>query len=417
LTNAKYDSSDSFSTTKYVIQASIYVEGIVERPDVVGAIFGQTEGLLGEELDLRELQKTGRIGRIQVDIESKSGKSEGEIVIPSSLNRIETSILASALETVDRVGPCVARITLKQIEDIRETKRRKIVQRAANILKHWEAEVIPESQEISNRVLNEIKVGEIIKYGPDNLPAGPDIETSDEVIIVEGRADVLNLMRCGITNTVAVEGTNIPKSIIDIVKGKKVTVFFDDDRGGDLILKEIEQMINIDNIIKSTGGKGVEELTKKEIFRCLKNIEPFDEEEEEDEKEKHEQLKRHKEQKTKKEQKQQKKRSKKQKQKVKTPKIPQQLILEASKIKETLKSTVFNQSLEAIENIPVQNLTDKLLAMENHIKAVVFDGVVTQRLLDIAEEKKVEIILCARIGKISKKPINIEIIQFSQLNI
>ena len=84
-------------TTKYVVHLGVEINGIVEKPDVVGAIFGQTEGLLGNDLDLRELQKTGRIGRIEVNIESKGGKSKGGINVPSSLDKVETSILASAV--------------------------------------------------------------------------------------------------------------------------------------------------------------------------------------------------------------------------------------------------------------------------------------------------------------------------------
>ena len=303
---------------------------------------------------------------------------------------------------------------MKQIEDIRETKRRKIVQRAADILKHWDADVTPESQEISNRVLHEIKSGEILKYGPDKLPAGPDIENSDEIIIVEGRADVLNLLRCGITNTIAVEGTNIPKSIVDIAKGKKVTVFFDDDRGGELILKEIKQLIKIDSIIRSINGKGVEELSKKEIFKCLKNKVPFKEESEVKEKEPHKPKKTKKEQKNKKKGKKQEQIKKHFKQ---IKKIDNKLISKIPEIKETLSSIIFDNNLEVIKIIGVQNLADELNNIQQTVKAIIFDGVVTQRLLDIAETKKVETIICAKIGKITKKPLNINIITFSQLNL
>ena len=52
------------ATTKYLIKAHIKADGIIEKSDVVGAIFGQTEGLLGDELDLRELQRSARVGRI-----------------------------------------------------------------------------------------------------------------------------------------------------------------------------------------------------------------------------------------------------------------------------------------------------------------------------------------------------------------
>lgn len=387
------------------------------RPDVVGAIFGQTEGLLGEELDLRELQKTGRIGRIQVNIDSNTGKSIGQIIIPSSLNRIETSILASALETVDRVGPCLAKIILKQIEDIRETKRKQIVERAANILKHWEADTIPESQEIANRVVEEAKVGEISQYGPENLPAGPNVLDSDELIIVEGRADILNLLKCGVTNTIAVEGTNIPKSLAEIAKNKKITVFLDSDRGGELILKEIKQMLKIDFVIKAPDGKSVEELTKKEMFKCLKNKMTFKDITATQEQNKNKQKK------IKKEQKNMKKKVQQQPiaPPVQQPKgslnIDPILRTASIEVKETLFATIFDKTLKPIEKIGVQELTDKLTTIQAPIKAIVFDGVVTQRLLDIAEEKQVEIIICARIGNITKKPNKINIMAFSQLNL
>ena len=53
------------TSSKYVIKASIRANGVVNKSDVVGAVFGQTEGLLGDELDLRDLQKSGRMGRVE----------------------------------------------------------------------------------------------------------------------------------------------------------------------------------------------------------------------------------------------------------------------------------------------------------------------------------------------------------------
>ncbi|MFW9886510.1 MAG: toprim domain-containing protein, partial [Candidatus Thorarchaeota archaeon] len=194
------------STAKYVIRAKIDIDGVVDKPDVVGAVFGQTEGLLGEDLDLRELQRTGRIGRIQIAIKSQGGHSRGEIVIPVSLNKTATAILAASLETVDRVGPCTAKVTLEKVEDIRGAKRRKVVSRAISILKGWEEDIAPGATEITTAVTKGRKGG-VAKFGPDNLPAGPELARSKEIIIVEGRADILNLMKYGINNTVAVEGT------------------------------------------------------------------------------------------------------------------------------------------------------------------------------------------------------------------
>lgn len=264
------------STTKYMIQARMEAEGIVEKPDVVGAVFGQTEGLLGEELDLRDLQKGGRIGRIEVDVQSKKGRSEGLILIPSSLDQVETSILAAALETIDRVGPCKATIKVEKVEDVRVTKRNKIIERARALL----ASMIEDSKTSGSDLLDEVRqsvqVSEIVSFGTERLPAGPNIADSDAIIIVEGRQDVLNLLRSGIKNAIAVEGTNVPKTVQDLSKERALTAFVDGDRGGDLILKELLQVAEVDFIARAPRGKEVEELTQKQIMKALRNKIPAD---------------------------------------------------------------------------------------------------------------------------------------------
>ncbi len=214
-------------TTKYVIRATITAEGIVERPDVVGAVFGQTEGLLGNDLDLRDLQKTGRIGRIDVNIAPKAGKSAGTITIPSSLDRIETAILAASLETIDRVGPCIAHITLEKVVDVRASKRKQIIEKAKYVLTDMFDQTVLESQEITEEVKKAVRIEEITEWGKDKLPAGPNVVNSDAIIIVEGRADVLTLLRYGIKNAISVGGTCIPESIIPLCKEKTVTAFTD----------------------------------------------------------------------------------------------------------------------------------------------------------------------------------------------
>ncbi|RLF50382.1 MAG: DNA primase, partial [Thermoplasmata archaeon] len=174
------------STTKYMIKAHIKAEGIVEKPDVIGAIFGQTEGLLGEELDLRDLQKSARVGRIEVEIEQKNGKSEGTIYLPTSLDKVETAILAAALESVDRVGPCKAKITIERIEDVRVAKRKRVIERAKELLAELMEESREEGESITESVRQAVQAEEIIAYGPDRCPAGPDIDKSDSIIVVEG---------------------------------------------------------------------------------------------------------------------------------------------------------------------------------------------------------------------------------------
>ena len=200
------------STTKYLIHCKFVINGVAERSDVIGAVFGQTEGLLGEGLDLRELQKTSRIGRITVKLQYDKIKrrTTGNMILPSSLDRVETAVLASSLETVDRVGPCIATVQLIKVEDVRESKRQQIVNRASSILKGWEREVTSESVSIIDEVLRSARTSVIRKYGPEGLPAGPGIEESDSLIVVEGRADILNLLRHGFKNCIAVEGTSIP---------------------------------------------------------------------------------------------------------------------------------------------------------------------------------------------------------------
>src|SRR3990170_2936427 len=208
-------------TVKYVIRAKFEVEGVVEKPDVIGAVFGQTEGLFGSELDLRELQKSGRIGRIEIDLQSKQDKTTGTILIPTSLDRVSTAIIAASIETINRVGPCAASGTLEKIEDLRDSRRREIIGRAKEILHQWTIESLPTTEEIFREVSETLKLPKVEKYGPEELSAGPDVDSAKELIIVEGRADIIALLRCGIQNTIALEGAKIPETIIRLCKEKE----------------------------------------------------------------------------------------------------------------------------------------------------------------------------------------------------
>lgn len=257
-------------SAKYIVHASIFIDGVVDRPDVIGAIFGQTEGLLGADLELRELQKSGRIGRIEVNVDTKGGKTNGEIIIPSSLDKAETSIVAAALEIIQRIGPCNAKIKAESIEDIRISKRQHVVERAKELLRSLMDTSMPDSQEIADEVAYSVRVMEIQEYGKERLPAGPAIDESDDIIIVEGRADVLNLLKHGFKNGIAVGGTGVPKTIAELGKEKTATAFVDGDRGGDLIIQELMAITELDFVTKAPDGKEVEELTKKEIHKSLR---------------------------------------------------------------------------------------------------------------------------------------------------
>jgi len=256
---------------KYIIHATINIEGVVDRPDVIGAIFGQTEGLLGSDLELRELQKSGRIGRIEVNTDTRSGKTTGSIDIPSSMDKAETAIIAAALEIIQRIGPCNAKIQAQSIEDVRVSKRIFVVERAKELLKNLMGDSMPDSQELADEVTYSVRVMEVREFGKDRLPAGPAIEESDELIIVEGRADVLNLLKHGFKNAIAMNGTSVPETIVDLCNKKVVTVFVDGDRGGSLIVKELTALADVDYVSKAPDGKEVEEITKKEIHKALRS--------------------------------------------------------------------------------------------------------------------------------------------------
>ncbi len=266
---------------KYLISANIEIDGTVDKPDMIGAIFGQTEGLLGSELELRELQRSGRIGRIEVTHEIKSGKTLGTITIPSSLDKAETAIVGAALEVIQRIGPCNAKIKITNIEDVRVSKRKQVIDRAKELLRSLMDSSMADSAELAQEVAESVRVMEVVELTADRLPAGPAVTESDEIIIVEGRADVVNLLKHGIKNAVAMNGTSVPQGIIELCKGKEAVAFVDGDRGGDLILRELLAVAEIDFVTKAPDGKEVEELQMKEIHKALRSRMPAEQAKEE----------------------------------------------------------------------------------------------------------------------------------------
>jgi len=418
------------STTKYLIQARLEAEGIVEKPDVVGAVFGQTEGLLGEELDLRDLQKSGRIGRIEVDVQSKKGRSEGTILIPSSLDQVETSILAAALETIDRVGPCKATIKVDKVEDTRVTKRNKIIERARSLLSSMVEESKTSGSDLLDEVRQSVQVSEIVSFGAERLPAGPNVADSDAIIIVEGRQDVLNLLRSGIKNAIAVEGTNVPKTIQELSKERALTAFVDGDRGGDLILKELLQVAEVDFIARAPRGKEVEELTQKQIMKCLRNKIPADQYVEmyglsgqvyKAESEFPEPKPASGPQ----------PRAEPRPEFRPEPREPREPREERPPAPLTPTTKVLNPKLEkyrdillqlggsstarlldegdgVVTEVPVRELVETLKSAKQ-TRAVVFDGIITQRILDIASEMNMHSIVGTKMGTITKQPAGVEV--------
>ena len=251
---------------KYMIHANFEAEGALEKPDVIGAIFGQTEGLLGADLEMRELQKEGKIGRIEVSLERKGKRTNGLIKVPTALDQSETTLIAAAIETIERIGPCDSQIEVERIEDVRGSKRDYIIERAKKLM--TEIKGSTDSREISNEIKDSAKMAGIQEYGESKLPCG-DI-SGNELIVVEGRADVLNLMRNNINNVIAMNGTKLPKEIKELSKEKEITLFVDGDRGGKLIIQNVVDNTEVKYILIAPDGKEVEELTGKEIFMNLR---------------------------------------------------------------------------------------------------------------------------------------------------
>lgn len=382
-------------TPKYVIRASFEVEGVVEKSDVIGALFGQTEGLFGPELDLHELQKSGRIGRIEIQMESKKDKTSGVITIPSSLDKPLTALIAAAVENVDRVGPCAAKVILDRIEDVREQKRTTIVTRAKEILQEWTVETTSTVDRLAEEIYGSVMPADIVPYGPDKLAAGPDVENSPSIIVVEGRADVANLLRSGIRNAVACQGTTIPDSLVKLTKGREVTVLLDGDRGGDIILEALLQVANVNFIARAPRGKEVEELTPKQVLKALSEKVPAGKLLEEREKpvERVEAA---------------------QKAAPKLVAVPVKIMAVASELKGTLEAVVLNEALEQIDRMPVSELAGKLQQIEG-AQVLVFDGIITQRLVDIAEDKGMKRIIGERISGVAKRPVNIQLLTLDEI--
>ncbi len=256
--------------SKYMIHAKIKADGTIQRKDVVGAIFGQTEGLLGEELQLRKLQRPGRIGNVDVNLQSNKGKVSGEILLPSSLDQVSTAVIGAALETIDRIGPCKATIKVGRIENIHSVKRDSVIDRAKDLL----LGIVNQGSEASKSILDEVR--SVLTSGTETnhegMTCGPNALESEAIIIVEGRNDVKNLLKFGIKNAIATMGANVPDALVTLAKTKKsVTAFCDGDRGGKLLLMELSGALgkSLTHVALAPESREVEHLEGKVVTKCL----------------------------------------------------------------------------------------------------------------------------------------------------
>ncbi|WP_291765135.1 DNA primase DnaG [Caldivirga sp. UBA161] len=450
-------------SAKYLIELGFEVQGTVDKPDIIGALFSQTEGLLGSDLDLRELQNTSRIGRIEVEVEHRGDKTVGKVYVPSNLDHYETALIAAMLETVDRVGPYNAKFQVSSIKDLRSEKRKLIIDRAKELIKLIERETIPDTKELMDKFLGEVKQGEVMSYGPEGLPAGPDVESSDTVIIVEGRADVINLIKHGYRNVIAIEGASggIPKTVIELSRRKTTIAFTDGDRGGEMVLRELLKVADIDYIARAPPGKEVEQLTAKEIAKALRNKMPVEEYINQLSKKDRQIIEESKKQveqaqapsaappspqpqpeSTQPTQPIQQIQEQVQSQQVQVtqqaqvievpaqtqsqvqvapqqstqqvPQLPTNVIDEISKLSGTLEAIIYDRNWAVLKRVPVRDLLDTLQQV-NDAYAIVFDGVGTQRLVDAAVGRGIKMLIMTRIGNIAKVPSDMVILTFNDV--
>ena len=403
------------TSSKYVIRASIRANGVVNKSDVVGAVFGQTEGLLGDELDLRDLQKSGRMGRVEVEIKSDKGKSTGEIVISSSMDQVETSVFAAALETVERVGPCKATVKVTTLEDSRNSKREVIIERARTLLIDLIKDSRSAGSTITDTVRQVLQTEEIVRF-KGKLPAGPNVDSSDAVIFVEGRGDVLNLLRHGIKNAVALEGTNIPKEVVALSKERTVTAFVDGDRGGEMILQELLQVAEIDFISRAPENTEVEHLTHKQIMKSLRDkvsAELFMEQNK---------WARPSSSGTKKPAAKKTRTGTKKAPKEETPAEPEESKEEAP-AEAAVASPFFVEQLdqlqgtknarllmgeEVADEVSISGLQEVLeTRKDNGVNALVMDGIITQRLIELVPKAGIKTIIAEKKGPLPRDPVGI----------
>ncbi len=357
---------------KYMIHANFLAEGALEKPDVIGAIFGQTEGLLGSDLEMRELQKEGKIGRIEVELRRENKRTTGDIKIPTALDRSETTLIAAAVETIERIGPCDSQIEVERIEDVRGSKRDYIIERAKKLMKNIEGST--DSREISNQIKSSARIADVQEYGEEKLSYG-DI-SGKEVIVVEGRADVLNLMRNGVKNVISMNGTKLPEAIRKLSEEKEITLFIDGDRGGKLIARNVIDNAKVKYITSAPDGKEVEELTGKEILMNLRRKVPVDEflrKQGYAEKREEKQIE-HK--------------------KVKLNKGDEEKLKEISdKNQGSGKAILLNESLEEIKKVSVRGLSSALRKIGKSLFAMIIDGTVTRSVISAAEDAECKIIV------------------------
>lgn len=420
----------STGIVKYHVKLKFEVDGLVEKADIIGAIFGQTEGLLGPEMNLNELQKVSKVGRIEVNVDTKSNIAKGDALIPMSTDISTAALIAAAIESIDKVGPFQARFGLVGIDDIRAIKKKVIVDRAKKIVQEWATKTISEGEEMLKDVYDASKPGKLTAFGKAQLACGTGVFDSDWIILVEGRADVINLLRAGFDNAIAIEGAKIDETVTKLTEGKKVIAFLDGDRAGDLILKELQGLVKIDKILRAPPGREVEECTPMEIAEILKETMPYVstngqqdsslqpqqfESRQTQKRERQEQVVQQQQQQAEEQQQTQITANSNANQQGDAANILSAIRDVYPEINETLEAVILDSSMKTLLKIPVSDVVKKLNSTEG-AKMLVLDGIVTQRLVEAADKAGIEYIVGHRMSEL-KKSTDVRVRTFSDMGI
>ncbi len=356
---------------KYHVKLSFQVDGLVERTDIIGAIFGQTEGLFGPEKDLNELQRQSKVGRIDVAVSATANTTSGHALIPMSTDIDTCVLIAASIESIDKVGPFDCTFKLDAMDDVRAKKKDEIVRRAKEIKQQWKTKTVSEGDTVLKDV-HEGSSGRVESYGPSSLPCGSGINSSDWIILVEGRADIINLLRAGYDNTLAIEGARIDESIKDICAEKRIVVaFLDGDRAGGFILKELKSMVPIDYELQADRDVEVEDLTPQRVSEILDPVA--------------QEIKDGKEPKLKDE---------------KDKPLADLVSKIYSGLNETLEAVALDEKQKEVFRVPISELVGKL-AGQSGIKYLILDGIITQRLLEGAKNAGIDCLVGHRLAKLA----------------
>ncbi|QMU53728.1 MAG: DNA primase [Nitrosopumilus sp.] len=357
---------------KYHVKLSYEVDGLVERADIIGAIFGQTEGLLGPEMNLNELQRVSKVGRIEVNAKPTSNTTNGDALIPMSTDIDTCALIAAGIESIDKVGPFDCKFTLVAIDDVRAAKKEDIVKRAKEIKQKWATKTLSEGESMLNDV-HQGDTGKLSTYGPSKLTCSSGVFESTWVILVEGRADVINLLRAGFDNALAIEGAKIDESIKVLCNSKETVVaFLDGDRSGGFILKELKSVVTLDYELQADNGVEVEELTPQRIDEILRPVaneirdgKPAPKLKNNDDKH-----------------------------------VAEMASKVFADLNETLEAIALDGDQNEIFKVPISEVVSKL-STQSGIKYLMLDGIITQRLLAGAKNAGVECVVGHRVAKLS----------------